>query len=97
MLWAEIETTCGDPKDKKERDRFRYISLLQVNSVDAVDSGKDKRKFKVVVSIGDKTKEYLWRCKSEEERNQWTGEIIPRVEHAKSMVDFLSADVVDLY
>lgn len=93
MLWTDVEAKCGDPKDKKERNKFnKHVSLLQVDSVIAVD----KLKFKVVVSIGDKTREYLWRCKSEEKRNRWILELRHRMEHAKSMVDFLSADVADL-
>ena len=97
ILWTDFEAECGDPKVKKERNKFKHISLLQVDSVEPVNSGKDKRKFKVVVSTGNKTKEYLWRCENEAKRNRWTMELQYRMEHAKSMVDFLSADVIDLY
>lgn len=98
MLWSDVQMKCGDPKDKKERNKFKYISLLQVESVERMDSGKNHTKFKVVVSgHGDKKREYLWRCKAEEDRNRWVIELQYRVEHAKNVVDFMSEDVADLF
>jgi len=96
MLWSEIEVAVGDPKDKAERMKFKHISLLQVDRVEKMDIGT-KSRFKVVVSIGDKTKEYLWRCETVEDRNRWVDELNYRVQHAKSVVDYLSDDVVDIF
>ena len=97
FLWNDIEVDCGNPTKKAERNKFKHMSLLQVESVQRIDSGKNKRKFKVVVNIGDKKKEYMWRCENEVQRNKWVLDLQYRVEHAKNVVDFLSDDVVDQY
>ena len=97
MMWSEVEVEVGDPKKKAERIKFKHISLLQVESVQRIDSDKDKRKFKVVVDLGDKHKEYLWRCETEKERNRWESDLNYRVQHAKNVVDFLSDDVADIF
>merc|ERR1719295_106623 len=84
MLWSDVEMGCGDPKDMKERNKFKHINLFQVDSVHRDDSGfgKNKTKFKVTTIIGAKKKEYLWRCKTESDRNQWVLQMQYRVEHA---------------
>jgi len=97
MLWSEVEVEVGDPKDKAERIKFKHISLLQVDAVQRVESGSDGRKFKVVVSIGDKQREYLWRCRDEGDCTMWMTDLQDRVQHAKNVVNFLSDEVADLY
>ena len=98
FLWNDIEHECGDPNDPEERYHFsKCFSLLKVDSVDRVDSGKEKRRFKIVVSIGDKKKEYIWRTESEEKRNRWVMELKYRIEYYKSKVDVMSSDVAEIY
>jgi len=100
MLWSEIEVECADPREKEERVKFKNVSLLQVEKIERIDAGKVAHhgtKFKVVVSIGAKKKNILWRCKNVQERNRWVLDLQYRVEHAKSVVDFLSDDIVEIF
>merc|ERR1712126_98655 len=87
MLYSEQENECGDPKDKKQRSKFESINLLRIKSVERVDSGDDKTRFKVVV----KRKDYVWRCETESERDLWVQDLQHRVYHLKGMVEILKS------
>lgn len=90
MLWSDIQVQCGDPKDKKERIKFKHISLLQVESVERIESGKTQKKFKVIVAEGNKQRELLFKCETAHERDHWVLDLQYRVNHAKNVVEFLS-------
>merc|ERR1712087_125768 len=85
FLWNDVKVQCGDPTDKEERKKFKHINLLQVDKVNRVKT----KKFKVVVNIGDKKKEFLWQAKTEKERNRWVMDLQYRVEHARKVIGFL--------
>jgi len=74
-------------------NKFEHISLLQVQAVQRIDSGKTHKKFKVIVDEGHngKQREILWKCESLLDRNRWVDDLQHRVSHAKNVIGFLSA------
>lgn len=62
-----------------------------------MESGNaEKRKFKVMVNIGEKKREYLWRCRDEAQCELWVKDLNHRVQHAKNVLKFLSNDAANL-
>eukprot|EP01084_Bolivina_argentea_P104256 186689_1 len=71
ILWSERQTSIQNPRGINERKAFNgSINLMAIESVDIVAKTKKRRKFSITITKerGKKSRTYMWRCVTTEDR-----------------------------
>lgn len=94
ILWSDTQRKIKDPKNAKERKKFNNsVSLMTISEIKPVTKSKSQRKFIIVVGRdgmkGNKKREYLWKCSTKDDRDNWVRGLQSHINHMHSIKAFL--------
>ena len=93
LLWSDVQRDIKSPRDVRERMKFNNsVSLMSIKDVQAVTEGKSQRKFKILAEANGgkrKKKEYLWKCSSQKDRDDWVVGLKSHIKQIKSVLSYL--------
>ena len=69
ILWNDTKKSIGDATISEERNKFN--GFINFKMVDEIIKAESKQQNKLIISIKNKKKTYLWRCPSMEDRDYW--------------------------
>eukprot|EP00483_Globobulimina_turgida_P003353 UN03359 len=99
LLWSDKKLSIKNSKNKQERDKFNNcVNLMSITRVDIISKSKSKRKFVVNVQLygkDAKTKQYIWKAASTEDRDYWVKGLKQHIQYIKSMVLYLGTKEFD--